>query len=245
MFKAPWRALSALALLTAIGCGDDGGSEPEGSISVSALPTALSIPQGGSGTVTVTLTRGGGFAEPVDVTVEGLPAGVTASVAPTSLTGTTTQAVVTVTVGNSVAALTYTSTIRASAAGIGAATTTYALTVTAQANYTLAATAASVVQGASGTSTISIQRTNFAGEVALTLENPPAGITGTFNPTSTAGGQSVLTINVASTVAPGTYNLSVKGSATGPGDKTATVALTVTPAPASTTTCRSRLPRSP
>src|SRR5688572_13678883 len=150
MFKAPWRALSALALLTAIGCGDDGGSEPEGSISVSGSPTTLSVPQGGTGTVTVTLTRGGGFAEPVNVTVEGLPTGVTASVAPTSLTGTTTQAVVTVTVANSVAAGTYTATIRASAAGIGAATTTFALTVTAQGTYTLTATAASAVQGASG-----------------------------------------------------------------------------------------------
>jgi len=233
MFKAPWRALSALALLTAIGCGDDGGSEPEGSISVSGSPTTLSVPQGGTGTVTVTLTRGGGFAEPVNVTVEGLPTGVTASVAPTSLTGTTTQAVVTVTVANSVAAGTYTATIRASAAGIGAATTTFALTVTAQGTYTLTATAASAVQGASGTSTIAIQRTNFTGPVTLTLENPPAGITGSFNPTPATGDQSVLTINVASTVAPGPYNLTVKGAATGPGDKTTTVALTVTAAPTS------------
>jgi uncharacterized membrane protein len=231
MFKVPWRAVSALALLTAIGCGDDGGSEPEGSISVSGSPTTLSVPQGGSGTVTVTLTRGGGFGEPVNVTVEGLPSGVTASVAPTSLTGTTTQAVLTVTVTNSVAAGSYTATIRASAAGIGAATTTFVLTVTAQAAYTLTATAASAVPGASGTSTIAIQRTNFTGPVTLTLENPPAGITGTFNPTPANGDQSVLTINVAPTVAPGTYNLTVKGAATGPGEKTTTVALTVTAAP--------------
>ena len=231
MFKAPWRAVTALALLTAIGCGDDGGSEPEGSISVSGSPSTLSVPQGSSGTVTVTLTRGGGFAEPVTVTVEGLPTGVTASVTPTSLTGTATQAVLTVTVLNSVAAGTYTATIRASAPGIGAATTTFALTVTAQANYTLTATAASVVQGASGTSNIAIQRTNFTGPVTLTLENPPAGITGSFNPTPATGDQSVLTINVASTVAPGTYNLTVKGAATGQTDKTTTVALTVTAAP--------------
>jgi hypothetical protein len=231
MFKAPWRALTALALLTAIGCGDDGGSEPEGSISVSASPSTLSVPQGSSGTVTVTLTRGGGFAEPVTVTVEGLPTGVTASVAPASLTGTATQAVLTVTVLNSVAVGTYTATVRASAPGIGAATTTFALTVTAQANYTLTATPASVVQGASGTSNIAIQRTNFTGPVTLTLENPPAGITGSFNPTSATGDQSVLTINVASTVTPGTYNLTVKGAATGQTDKTTTVVLTVTAAP--------------
>jgi hypothetical protein len=225
--------MSALALIAAIGCGDDGGTEPEGSISVSVSPTSLSVPQGGTGTVTATLTRGGGFAEAVNVTVEGLPTGVTASANPAQLTGAVTQAVVTVNVGSAVAPGNYTATIRASAAGIGAATTTYALTVTAApvANYTLSATAASAVQGASGTSTVSIQRTNFTGGVTLTLDNPPTGITGTFSPNPATGDQSVLTINVASTVAPGTINLTVKGSATGPGDKTTTVALTVTAAP--------------
>ena len=234
MIKAPWRALSALALIAAIGCGDDDGTEPEGSISVSASPSTLTVQQGASGTVTVTLTRGGGFSEPVNVTVEGLPTGATATVSPSSLTGTTTQAVVTVTVANSVAAGNYPVTIRASAAGIGAATAQYTLTVTAAptANYALSATAASVAQGGSGTSTISIARTNFTGAVALTLDNPPAGITGTFNPASATGDNSVLTINVAGTVAPGTQNLTVKGTAAGQTDKTTTVALTVTAAQA-------------
>ena len=228
MFKAPWRALSALALLTAIGCGDDGGTEPEGSISISASPTTLSVAQGGTGTVNVALTRGGGFAAPVNVTVEGLPTGVTASVNPTSLTGTTTQAVVTVTVANSVAPGTYPATIRASATGIGAATAQYTLTVTAAGSYTMTATAASIAAGASGTSTIAIQRTNFTGPITLSLDNPPAGITGTFNPATADQSTSTLTINVASTVAPGTVNLTVKGTAAGQTDKTATLALTVT-----------------
>ena len=235
MIKAPWRVFSALALLTAIACGDDdNGTEPEGSISVSASPTTLTVQQGASGTVNVTLTRGGGFAAPVTVTVEGLPAGVTASVNPTSLTGTTTSAVVTVNVASTVPAGNYPVTVRGSATGIGAATAQYTLTVTAAptANYTLSATAASAAQGGSGTSTISIARTNFTGAVALTLENPPAGITGTFNPASATGDNSVLTINVAGTVAPGTQNLTVKGTAAGQADKTTTVALTVTAAQA-------------
>ena len=112
MIKAPWRALTALALLAAIGCGDD-GTEPEGSISVSASPTSLTLPQGGTGTVTVTVTRGGGFDDAVSVSVEGVPTGVTASVSPGSLTGTTTQAVVTVTVGSTVPPASYPITVRA------------------------------------------------------------------------------------------------------------------------------------
>ena len=227
MIKAPWRALTALALLAAIGCGDD-GTEPEGSISVSASPTSLTLPQGGTGTVTVTVTRGGGFDDAVSVSVEGVPTGVTASVSPGSLTGTTTQAVVTVTVGSTVPAGSYPITVRASAS-IGAATAQYTLVVTAApaSSYTLTATPAAAAPGGSGTSTISIQRTNFTGSVALTLDNPPAGITGTFNPASTTGNTSELTINVAGTVAPGTFNLTVKGTATGQTDKTVTVVLTV------------------
>src|SRR6185503_17501166 len=143
------------------------------------------------------------------------------------------QAVVTVNVASTVAPGSYPITVRASATGIGAATAQYTLVVTAAPtpNYTLSATAASAVQGATGTSTISIQRTNFTGGVTLTLDNPPAGITGTFNPSPATGDQSVLTINVASTVAPATVNLTVKGTATGVADKTTTVALTVTAPP--------------
>lgn len=233
MVKA-WRAFSALALLAAVACGDDDGSGPTGSISLTASPTTLTLAQGASGNVTVTLARGGGFSQPVNVTVEGLPTGATATVAPTQLTGTTTSAIVTVNVGSAVPAGTYPITVRASATGVGAATATYSLTVTAAAtpNYALTATpsAVSAAAGGSITSTIGIQRTNFTGPVALTLDNPPAGITGSFNPAPATGDQSVLTINVGSTVAPGNHTLTVKGTATGPGDKTTTVALTVTAA---------------
>lgn len=231
MVKA-WRVLSAFALLAAIACGDDDGSGPTGSISVTAIPTSLTLAQGASGTVTVTLARGGGFSQPVNVAVEGLPAGVTAVVLPTQLTGTTTSAIVTVNVASTVPAGTYPITVRASATGVGAATATYSLTVTAVAtpNYSLSAAPAAVsaAPGAAVTSTIGIQRTSFTGAIVLTLDNPPAGITGSFNPTPATADQSVLTINVGSTVAPGSYNLTVKGSATGPGDKTTTIALTVT-----------------
>ena len=241
MWKSPRRALTAIAILTAIGCGgDDDGNGPTGSISLTASPSTLTLAQGASGTVTVTLVRGGGFADPVNVAVTGLPSGVTLSVTPAQLTGTTTQATVTVNVGSTVPAGTYTATVTATATGIGSATANYTLTVTATPNYALTATPAAVTigQGGSGQTTIGIQRTSFTGTpVTLTLDAPPAGITGTFNPASpVTGDQSVLTINVAGTVQQGNYNLTVKGSATGPGDKTTTVAVTVGPPPAYTLT---------
>jgi len=233
MLKSPRRALTAIAILTAIGCGGDDGSGPTGSISLTASPSALTLQQGASGTVTVTLVRGGGFANPVNVAVTGLPAGVTLSVTPTQLTGATTQATVTVNVANTVPAGTYTATVTATATGIGSATATYTLTVTALPTFSLTATpaAVSIGQGASGTTTIGVVRTNFTGPVALTLVSPPTGITGSFNPTPATADQSVLTINVAGTVAPGNFTLTVNGSSAGQTDKTTTVTLTVLPPP--------------
>ncbi len=248
MWKTPRRALTAIAVLTAIGCGgDDDGSGPTGSISLTASPTVLSLAQGETGTVNVTLVRGGGFSDPVNVTVEGLPAGVTATVQPTQLTGSTTSATVTVTVASTVAAGTYPVTVRASATGVGSATANYTLTVTALPNYTLSMTPTTVTvpPGGSGQSTVNITRTNFTGAVTLSLDAPTAGITATFNPAAPTGNTSVATINVASTVANGNYTVTIKGAATGvptavaglideaaaAGDRTTTLTVTVAPVP--------------
>jgi hypothetical protein len=208
------RAASTFALLAAIACGD-GGSGPTGSITATVSPTSLTLAQGGSGTVTVTLTRGGGFSEVVNLTVEGMPTGVTATVAPTQLTGTTTSAVVAVNVAGTVPAGTYPITVRASATGVGAATATYSLTVTA-ANFTISATPAAltIAAGTSGTSSIAIVRNSLTTDVALTLVNPPAGITGVFTPATLTGTTltSSLALSVAGNVAAGTYPVTVQGA---------------------------------
>ena len=219
MWKAPRRVLTAVAVLTAIGCGggDDGGNGPTGSISVTASPTSLTLDPGATGTVTVTLVRGGGFADPVNVTIEGLPTGITATAVPAQLTGQTTQVVVTVNVASTVAAGSYTATVRASATGVGSATTTYTVTVNALPNYalTLTPTTLTVAPGGNGQTTVNIARTSFTGAVTLSLVAPPAGITATFNPAAPTTNSSVATINVASTVANGNYNLTIMGAATG------------------------------
>ena len=235
---APRRFLSAIALLAVIGCGDDDddGNGPPGSILITAAPAnGVSIPQGGSGTVTVTLIRGGGFSDPVDVTVEGLPSGVTATVTPTPLTGTATNATVTVNVASTVAAGAYPVTLRGSATGIGTTTVNYTVTVTAAASidYQLSASPAAltIAPGANAQTTVNIARTSFPGAVTFSLQNPPAGITATFNPAAPTTNSTQATISVAANVAPGNHNVQIKGAATGlpgSGDRFVTVAVTVT-----------------
>lgn len=249
MWSAARRVVGAIAVMTVVGCGGDDG--PAGSISLAASPTSQTLDPGSTGTITVTLTRGGGFTEPVNVTVEGLPNGVTATVLPAQLTGQTTSATVTLTLASTAPAGTYPVTVRGSASGIGSATATWSLTITALPDYTLSATPSplSVAPGSSGQATVNIARTNYAGSVNLALDAPPAGITATFNPAAATGTSSVATINVANTVANGSYTLTIKGTATGvpggvvaglideaaaAGDRTTTLQLTVAPVPSFT-----------
>ena len=226
-------AVAAFATAFALACGGGGDDPPTGNtgtIQVAINPATLTVEQGGSGTVSVALTRGGGFDGAVTIAVSGLPAGVTTTITPAQLTGATTSASVAVAVAASVAPGTYTATVTATAQGVGSATTTYQLTVTALPNYALSVTPAtlSVEQGSSGNATVNITRTNFTGAVALTLLNPPAGITGTFTPASSTTNSSALVVAVAGTVAPGNHTLTIQGTGTGPGVKTTTLALTVT-----------------
>lgn len=98
---------------------------------------------------------------------------------------------------------------------------------------TAATTTLAVVQPASGSSVITIGRTNFAGDVNLTAENLPTGVTATFTPATLSGGAtaSSVALAVASTAAltgatPVTVTIRARG--TGVSDATATISLTIT-----------------
>ncbi len=228
-------ALVAVAMLACDGAtDDDGGSTgPIGTIALAVTPATLSVPQGSSAVVTLTLTRGGGFAGAVTLAAEGVPAGMTASVSPATLTGATTSATVTVTVAPSVATGSYPITVRATAPGVGDATAPFGVTVTTPpgVSLSLAPAALTILQGASATTAVTITRTNFTGAVALSLEGAPPGVTGAFTPASTTTDNASLTLSVAITVPPGNYPITVKATAAGIADRTATLALTVTAAP--------------
>jgi len=225
-------ALATVLALACVGCADDGPIGNTGSIQVAVDPAVLSVPLGGSGSVTATLTRGGGFSGPVTLAIAGLPAGATTTITPAQLLGTTASATVDVTVGSAVTLGAYTATIMATAQGVGQATTTYQLTVTAAPEYALTVdpTSLTIVGGSSNIVTVSIDRTDFTGEVALALLNPPAGITGAFTPTPTTTNESELVVSVAANVAAGSYPLTIQGTALGPGTRTTTLTVTV-PAP--------------
>src|SRR3989454_11137247 len=95
----------------------------------------------------------------------------------------------------------------------------------------LAPTALAIVQGATGTTTVTITRTNFSGAVTLSLGGAPTGVTGSFSPSAPTGTTSALTVSVGAAVAPGVYNLTVTGTGR-PGNRSTPLTITVSAAPA-------------
>jgi len=94
-------------------------------------------------------------------------------------------------------------------------------------------TSVSVVQGKSGTSTITTAIAGgFDSSIALSATGQPTGVTVSFNPTSIAApgsGTSTMTLAVAATTATGTYPITVTGAG-GSLTHSTTVTLTVTAA---------------
>src|SRR5207247_9278425 len=90
------------------------------------------------------------------------------------------------------------------------------LTVSAPGDYTLSLTPAelTVEQGATGTTTVTITRTNFTGAVTLSLGNAPTGVTGSFSPAAPTGTDCRLTMVVGAAVTAGVYHLKVDGTGT-------------------------------
>ena len=211
------------------GCGAP--PPPPNDFSISADPATLSLASGGTGSSTISTAVTSGAAQSVALSASGLPAGASASFNPASVAagGSSTLTIAAGTAGSG----TYTVTVTGT--GTSAThSTTISLTIAPPANdFSISASPAalSLLQGASGTSTISTAVTSGAAEsINLTVSGAPIGASAALDPASVAtGGTSTLTVG-AGTAAPGTYTLTVTGAAPS-ATHTTTVSLTVTAPP--------------
>ena len=204
---------------------------------LAASPTSVSVVVGNTGTSNITTTVSGGFDSAVALSASGQPTGVTVSFSPTSISapgsGTSTVSFV---VASTTTPGTYPITITGTGESI-THTASVSLVVTSAPvpAFTIGAspTSVSVVQGKSGSSTITTAVSGgFNSAIALTASGAPTGVTATFSPTSIAApgsGTSTLSLAVASTTATGTYTITVTGTGGGL-THTTTVSLTVTAA---------------
>jgi N-acetylmuramoyl-L-alanine amidase len=183
--------------------------------SVAAAPQSQSVVPGGSAGYSVTVSRTGGFSDPVTLSVTGVPAGTTATFAPNPADSST----LTLATSPTTPAGTYPLTITGAAGA-----TTHSTSVTLVVNqpppppspdFSISAAPASqsVVRGRTASYAVSIAPSGgFAGQVTLGVSGVPPGATASFspNPTSTA---STLSVRPATTTKTGTYTLSISGQA--------------------------------
>lgn len=181
--------------------------------SIAAAPASQPVTQGGTtGNYTVTLSTINGFAGTANLTVTGLPAGATPAFGTASLAvpGSTTLSIAT---SATTPAGTYTLTITA-ASGTLTHSTTVSLVVNPTPDFTLSMAPGSqtINAGDSTSFTASIGVIGaYAGTVTLSVSGVPAGATLTFAPGNTvaAPGSATLSLTTTTSLAPGTYVLTI------------------------------------
>ncbi|MFY9747031.1 MAG: protease pro-enzyme activation domain-containing protein, partial [Acidobacteriaceae bacterium] len=187
---------------------------------LSASPYSLGIPPNASGSAAITVTPEYGFTGNVNLTIAGLPAGVTASFSPTS---TNSGSTLTLNVSSTAVGSTTTLTITGTSGNL---TVTTPLTLTVQAPTFQLYTPPEVDIGL-GTAVSTYVYVNayygFAGNVNLTIAGLPSGVTAYFSP-NPATYSSTLWFNTTNAATPGQYTLTITGTS---GNITATTPLTL------------------
>jgi hypothetical protein len=233
--RARYVALVVSALLAVSGCGGGSGDGvaqpvvvPKG-FSVSLSAGTASINAGANASLTASIARTGSFDGTVNLTAENLPAGVTVTFSPASITTATTSSTVSVVVASSAAPGSYPLTLRGSSAGLADQTATVTLTVLPAPAFALTLTPAAVTvqAGTTGQVVAQIARTNFSGSIALTVDGAPAGVGVQVATPSLAADTSSLLVTVSTTTTPGTYTMSARAQSS-LADRTTPLTLIVT-----------------
>jgi hypothetical protein len=198
---------------------------------INAQPPGVTVGQGGQGSVNIVSSINVGFNEAVTLAVSGAPAGVSTgfSLNPIPAPGSGISRL-TFTVASTVATGTYPVTVTGTATDGTQSSIVVSLTVAPNFSMTALPTSMTAIQGTPATTTISVVGgLGFNSSVSLSALGVPTGATAAFSPSTIAApgtGSSVMTINVGSTTAPGTYTITVYGTGGGLQNST-TVTLTV------------------
>jgi hypothetical protein len=232
-----WLACALVLSGSLTGCGSDKASAPiPQSLSISADRVTVSVIAGRSDSLTLTIGKSGGITGVVSVAAEGFPAGIAVSSAERSSTSSSTVSVVTLSVATTVAPGTYSGTLRASAAGVSSVTAQVSVIVQPIPAISVALTPSTLAinQNASGSITVAMTRTNYAGAATLSVTGLPTGVTGSFDQATTTGTTATLTLAASATAAIGAATVTISVGGTGLTTASSTVSLTVNPAPAYT-----------
>jgi hypothetical protein len=223
--------VTLLGVLAALGVGAyslfAAPSKPDFALAVS--PSSQTVTAGTPATYSATITRSGGFAGAVSLSVTGLPSGATASFNPVSpVSGSSTT--LTVSTAGSVATGSYPLTL-SGVSGSLSHTASLTLIVQSTATFSLAVSpsAQTVTQDDAASYNISITRLNgFAGAVALAVSGLPKKVSATLTPATipASGTTAQLALVIDKNADTGTFTLTITGT-NGPISRTVTVTLNV------------------
>lgn len=220
------RRFVTFAACASLGACRGGDGTMPSAIDVALSTTTISLPQGASSTVTVTVLRTN-FAGDVQLSVEHSVNGLSTTLADAILPAGQSQTALHVDVGSDVAIGTGNVTVRARGANVSDKTAALTLVVTRAAGYALAVPALlRLAPGQSGVVNVAIARNAFPSPVSLSVEGLPAGASASFAPNPSTSDASSLTISTG-TAAPGSYPITVRGTANGLTDRVATCTLTI------------------
>ncbi len=210
-----WNWSTRIASWRFPGCVPD---EPDFGIAVS--PASRTVIQGGSTTYDVSISPSGDFADPVALTVDGLPADATASFSPNPVTGSPAW---TSNLSVTTAAMTPTGTYPLTITGTDGtltrtATASLVVQPPAQPDFALSISPSSRTIRPNGTTTytIGIARSGgFAQAVDLSVAGLPAGATPTFSQDPAAPGTSQVVLTVKASSTKGSFTFTVTGTGGG------------------------------
>lgn len=223
---APLRRLITLASCALLGACRGGDGTAPSAIDVALSTTTVSLPQGASSTVTITVVRTN-FAGDVQLSVEHSVNGLTTTIADAILPAAQSQTTLVLDVGSGVPVGVGNVTVRARGANVSDRTAALTLMITQAVGYAIALPAAlQLAPGQSGVVNVAIARTAFVSPVTLSVEGLPVGATAAFAPNPSTSDASSLTIS-AGTAAPGAYPITVRGTAAGLTDRVVACMLTI------------------
>src|SRR5207248_9547909 len=182
--------------------------------SLSASPASRTVVQGGGTSFTATVTAGTGFSGTVSLSVNGLPAGASASFNPASIS-TSGSSTLSVSTSSSTAPGSYPLTIRATS---GAITHTANVTLVVSADFSVAVTpsSATVSRGSSARYTVSVTPgSGFNGTVSFSVSGLPRRANASFNPSSITSGSSTLNVSTMRKTPTGTFTLTISATSGG------------------------------
>ena len=187
---------------------------------LSASPSSVSVNQGASATSTITVAPLYGFTGSVNLSIAGLPSGVTASF---GTNPTSASSVLTFIASNSVTAGTYVLTLTGTSGNL-TITSTITLNIHAPSFTLTGPGTVNIGQGSSGTAYVYvISQYGFTGNVNLSVTGLPIGVTASFSP-NPATGSSTLTLTAANSASIGTSTVTITGTS---GNLTASTSMTL------------------